>query len=144
MNDRDMEKSNTEPIVKVGILLANSIEFVLNNNYKCSNGAQYINKQVVELRNNQLWFDNKAYDKLEFISDDADASFDLIDVVIGIDFHWERKENQRFKSALSFVVEDNKVRAINELKVEDYLLSVISSEMSATASDELLKAHAVI
>ncbi len=144
MNDRDMEKSNTEPIVKVGILLANSIEFVLNNNYKCSNGAQYINKHVVELRNNQLWFDNKAYDKLEFISDDADASFDLIDVVIGIDFHWERKENQCFKSALSFVVEDNKVRAINELKVEDYLLSVISSEMSATASDELLKAHAVI
>lgn len=139
-----MQESNTEPVVKVGILLADSIEFVLNNNYNCSNGAQYANKHVVELRNNQLWFDNKAYSKLEFTSNESDASFDLIDVVIGIDFHWERKENQRFKSTLSFIVENNKVRAINKLSVEDYLLSVISSEMSATASDELLKAHAVI
>jgi len=72
------------------------------------------------------------------------SSFDLIDVVIGINFHWERKENQRFKGALKFIVEDQKLTAINRIHVEDYLISVISSEMSATASEELLKAHAVI
>jgi SpoIID/LytB domain protein len=73
-----------------------------------------------------------------------EASFDLIDVVIGINFHWERKENQRFKGALKIIIENEKLTAINRIGVEDYLTSVISSEMSATASDELLKAHAVI
>jgi len=64
--------------------------------------------------------------------------------VIGINFHWERKENQRFKGALKLIVENEQLTAINHISVENYLTSVISSEMSATASDELLKAHAVI
>ncbi|NJK98778.1 MAG: SpoIID/LytB domain-containing protein [Bacteroidales bacterium] len=72
------------------------------------------------------------------------ASFELLDVTIGIKFHWERKENQKFKGSLKFLVEDEKLTAINVLSLEDYLLSVISSEMSATSSLELLKAHAVI
>lgn len=71
-------------------------------------------------------------------------SFELLDVTIGINFHWERKENQRFHGALKFIVEDEKITGINVIHVEDYLTSVISSEMSATASLELLKAHAVI
>ncbi len=70
--------------------------------------------------------------------------FELKDVTIGINFHWERKENQRFNGALKFIVEDGKLTAINVISIEDYLTSVISSEMSATASLELLKAHAVI
>ena len=65
-------------------------------------------------------------------------------MVIGIQFHWERKENQRFKGQLKIIDEGAHLTAVNIVSVEDYLLSVISSEMSATASLELLKAHAVI
>ncbi|GAB1474821.1 hypothetical protein MASR2M69_22620 [Bacteroidota bacterium] len=75
---------------------------------------------------------------------EQEASFKLKGVTIGINFHWERKEDQVFKGSLKFIVENGKLTAINLLGVEEYLTSVISSEMSATASLELLKAHAVI
>ncbi|MDE6321720.1 MAG: SpoIID/LytB domain-containing protein, partial [Muribaculaceae bacterium] len=75
----------------------------------------------------------------------SDSSLiELCDVTIGVNFHWERKENQRFSGDLRLIIEDDKITAINILPVEDYLCSVISSEMSATASKELLEAHAVI
>jgi len=67
----------------------------------------------------------------------------LYDVTIGIHFHWERKENQLFKGALMLLREGERLHAINVLSLEDYLISVISSEMSATSSMELLKAHAI-
>ncbi len=75
---------------------------------------------------------------------DDNSTFTLRDVVIGVDFHWERKEDQRFRGALTLQLIDGAVTAVNRVKVESYLESVISSEMSATASLELLKAHAVI
>ncbi len=77
-------------------------------------------------------------------SRDADCSFELKDVTIGIDFHWEQKEDQRFKGSLKLIIEGDEVRAINVVGLEEYLKSVISSEMSATSSLNLLKAHAVI
>lgn len=73
---------------------------------------------------------------------DTSSFFELQDVTIGINFHWERKEVQRFKGELKIIVEDDRLTAINIIPIEDYLTSVISSEMSATASLELLKAHA--
>ncbi len=76
--------------------------------------------------------------------DRSSCSFTLNDVTIGIGFHWERKENQTFRGGLRFIIENQQVRVINRLTIEDYLKSVISSEMSATSSAELLKAHAVI
>ena len=72
------------------------------------------------------------------------AAFELLDVTIGINFHWERKEDQRFSGSLKIIVVNGKLTGINVIHIEDYLTSVISSEMSATASLELLKAHAVI
>ena len=77
-------------------------------------------------------------------SNPAFSSFTLKEVVIGVSFHWRRKEDQTFLGSLEIIVENNQLTAINILPVEDYLLSVISSEMSANASLELLKAHAVI
>lgn len=65
-------------------------------------------------------------------------------MIIGVDFHWERKEDQIFKGSLCILSEGDNIRAINIISIEDYLLSVISSEMSATSSPEFLKAHAVI
>ena len=72
------------------------------------------------------------------------ADFDLLNVMIGINFHWQRTEDQKFKGTLKIIDEGKHLTAINILPLEDYLLSVISSEMSATSSLELLKAHAVI
>ena len=72
-------------------------------------------------------------------------TFLLKNVRIGIGFHWDRLEDQEFEGTLE--IRDNAdgtQTAINRLDVEDYLSSVITSEMSATSSLELLKAHAVI
>ncbi len=134
----------TEPTIHVGILSASTIEFVLNGEFKSSNGKCYSRKQNAEYKDNKIVFDNNYTDEIILEPITENASFDLINVVIGINFHWERKENQRFKGQLKLIVDSGQLTAINKIDVEDYLTSVISSEMSATASNELLKAHAVI
>lgn len=136
--------NHTEPTINVGILSASTIEFVLNGEFVSSNGEIYSGQQTAEYNDGKVYFFGENFDELIFEPVVESASFDLIDVVIGINFHWERKENQRFKGALQLSVISYQLTAINRIKVEDYLTSVISSEMSATASDELLKAHAVI
>jgi SpoIID/LytB domain protein len=135
---------NIEPIIHVGILSAPYIEFILNGKFVISNGKSYSGLQKVIWQKGKIFFDAQYFDELIFTPDITANSFDLIDVVIGINFHWERKENQRFKGTLKLIVENDNITSINLIGVEDYLTSVISSEMSATASDELLKAHAVI
>lgn len=134
-----------EPIINVGLLTAPETEFKLNGNFQCNNVEMLSGKQTARINEGKIEFSNRFYDTIEFIPKDyITDSFDIIDVVIGIDFHWERKETQRFKGALKLIVENGKITVINQIGVEDYLTSVISSEMSATASEELLKAHAVI
>ena len=140
-----METSNIreEPIVSVGIVSASKLCFSLNAPYTvCS--SQRCGKQVVELSEGRILWENALYDELLFEPTDAQSSFTLEDVTIGVNFHWERKEAQTFLGKLRFIVQDNNICAINELPVETYLTSVISSEMRATSSLELLKAHAVI
>ena len=135
-----------EPKLTVGILFAPKIEFELFGTFLC-NGQEITGKQVID-------YDNPEDFPLQSVREDMTLLFtpkneetdffELKDVVIGINFHWERKENQRFKGSLKIIAENEKLTAINVISVEDYLTSVISSEMSATASLELLKAHAVI
>ena len=86
----------------------------------------------------------KHYSMLMFTSDTEDATFEVYDVTIGVNFHWERRETQRFRGNVMLIVENGGVTLINILPVESYLTSVISSEMSASANLEFLKAHAVI
>lgn len=140
-----METSNRkeEPIVSVGIVSASKLLFSLNAPYTVC-GSQRCGKQVVELSEGRILWENTLYDELLFEPTDAQSSFTLEDVTIGVNFHWERKEAQTFLGKLRFIVQDNNICAINELPVETYLTSVISSEMRATSSLELLKAHAVI
>lgn len=140
-----METSNRkeEPIVSIGIVSASKLCFSLNAPYTIC-GSQRCGKQVVELSEGRILWENALYDELLFEPTDAHSSFTLEDVTIGVNFHWERKEAQTFLGKLRFIVEDNNICAINELPVETYLTSVISSEMRATSSLELLKAHAVI
>lgn len=133
-----------EPKVHVGILFEPQIEFILLNPYRI-NGIEISGKQVVTYNEGRILWNGHLYDELLFepVNEATDA-FELLDVTIGINFHWERKEDQRFLGSLKIIVENKKLTGINVIHVEDYLTSVISSEMSATASLELLKAHAVI
>ncbi|PKO98099.1 MAG: amidase [Bacteroidetes bacterium HGW-Bacteroidetes-8] len=133
-----------EPKVSVGIMFEPKIGFILNTPF-LFNGTEYSGEQTVNFKDCKIQLGGELYDTIRFDPvNEEQASFELTDVTIGINFHWERKENQVFKGSLKLITEQNKITAINILGVEEYLTSVISSEMSATASLELLKAHAVI
>ena len=133
-----------EPYIQVGIISEPTIKFTLLTPYILQN-EEISGQQEVELKEGQIYWQEKFYKELCFepINEDTDA-FELNDVTIGINFHWERKEDQRFLGKLKIIADGNKLVGINMIRLEDYLTCVISSEMSATASLELLKAHAVI
>lgn len=136
-----------EPEVAVGILSDKTITFELTGIYSTPDVQVVSGKQNVTVSDSGISFiwNGKAYTTLEFTPTSYDGdSFELEGVTIGVDFHWERKENQRFRGALRLIVNDGRITAINVVKVEDYLVSVISSEMRATSSLPLLRAHAVI
>lgn len=129
--------------VDVGILIAPQVEFELQGEFRC-NGQPVTAKNRVFIEGNSLQYNGTVSEELAFLPTADDCRFVLYDVLIGVNFHWQRKENQTFKGELRFIVEKGQVRAINRLFIEDYLVSVISSEMSATSSLEFLKAHTVI
>ena len=135
-----------EPFVTVGIMSQSVLDFVFIGDFTCVQTAKtYTGIYQAHFSDGKVLFDNQLFDQLFFEPTVESCSvFELQHVKIGIDFHWERFENQQFKGALKVIVEDEKLIAINQILVEDYLVSVIASEMSATASLELLKAHAVI
>ncbi len=133
-----------EPHINIGILSSSQIRFIFNEDYFSENKL-YSGLQTAMYENGKVRFNDELLDKIIFSAENKNsASFDLLDVVIGIGFHWERKENQRFKGDLKIIARDGELIAVNIISVENYLASVISSEMSATSSLELLKAHAVI
>ena len=134
-----------EPVITVGILSGKEIGFSFPKEFISSDGIAICGIQQAVYRKGKICWQEKEYDELSFTpQQDTYSFFELQDVTIGINFHWERKEVQRFKGELKIIVEDDRLTAINIIPIEDYLTSVISSEMSATASLELLKAHAVI
>ena len=132
-----------QPQVSVGIVSGQEIQFSLNGAYTAK-GETIEGRQTVEFSEGGILWNGNQYRELRFTPQSPQASFSLFDVTIGVNFHWERKETQVFLGSLLLVVEADKITAINELPVEKYLASVISSEMKATAGLELLKAHAVI
>lgn len=134
-----------EPTISVGILSAASIDIDLLGDYHVAGTAVRGPQTVSVTPDGRISWSGQVFDgELLFTPASSDEVFEIKDVVIGVNFHWERRENQRFSGSAKFIVEDGKLTIINILPVEDYLLSVISSEMSAHASLELLKAHAVI
>ena len=133
--------TRTQPLLQVGIMSGKEIEFEI-----LSDGA---GSRKAVLREGKIEYDGSLYDELYFEAQTlstqfAQPTFVLHGVTIGVNFHWERKEDQKFAGALKIIVDKDKLTAVNIIGVEDYLLSVISSEMSASASEEFLKAHAVI
>lgn len=135
--------SEGEPDVEVGILHAEHITFTLNAPY-VAKGKTVGGPQTVCWRDGGILWNDNLYSELTFVPAESGATFRLENVEIGIDFHWQRKEAQTFKGELRLIVDEGKLIAINSLPVEEYLTSVISSEMRATSSLELLKAHAVV
>ena len=135
----------TEPQIAVGILSGKEIEFSFPIKFISSDGTESSGMQKAIYWDGKIHWQGKEYNELSFTPQQgAPAFFELKDVTIGINFHWERKEVQKFKGELKIIVEGEQLTAINVISIEEYLISVISSEMSATASLELLKAHAVI
>ncbi|HEY9542326.1 SpoIID/LytB domain-containing protein [Prevotella sp.] len=133
-----------EPTVSVGIVSGQTIRFILNQPY-FFNEKLLTGEQTVTLsEDRKIEWNGSLYTDLLFTPSDRHSSFSLTDVTIGVNFHWQRKETQTFTGRLHLIIDHDKIFAVNELPVEDYLESVISSEMSATSSLELLKAHAVI
>ncbi len=132
-----------EPKLKVGIVSGTEIKFSLRGDFEL-NGKVVTGDHVARIDDGKVVIDGVKSDNYLFTPLTESSLFELHDVIIGVDFHWERRETQVFKGSLSLIVEGDKLTAVNILPLEDYLCSVISSEMSATASLELLKAHAVI
>ncbi len=135
----------TEPLISVGIMSASEIKFSLLDSYKFEEGSINKGDYEVKISNGKIDYNGKQYNQLLLEANDIHSdSFELKNAVIGINFHWERKEDQQFQGHLKFIVENDMITAVNLVSLEDYLVSVISSEMSATSSENLLKAHAVI
>lgn len=133
--------TRTQQQLQVGVMSSKEIQFEL-----LSDGA---GPRKAILKEGKIEYDGALYDELYFDAQTlstmfAEPTFILHDVTIGVNFHWERKENQHFAGSLKIIVDHDKLVAVNVIGVEDYLLSVISSEMSSSASEEFLKAHAVI
>ena len=132
-----------EPEINVGIVSAKEIHFTLNGHF-FAKGETVSDNQVVTYSEGGILWNESLYRELTFTPQDDQNSFSLYDVTIGLNYHWERQETQVFSGTLKLVVDEEKIVAINILPVEEYLTSVISSEMNANSSMELLKAHAVV
>ena len=130
-------------VIDVGILLNDTVGFSLNGSFLCD-GVETCGESFVSVADEKVKWRERYFERLVFIPQDSACSFTIYNVVIGVDFHWERREEQKFKGELHFFVEKSQIRVVNRVNVEEYLISVISSEMSSTSSFQLLKAHAVI
>lgn len=146
-----MNGEKTAPLIQVGILSENEISFTLGSEFREEGNDDLLTGKWIAVLCEGMIILNQGEKKIERKSpvilspvNPESSSFTIHSVTIGVDFHWQRSEDQIFKGNLKIIFENGKIIAINVLSVEDYLISVISSEMRATSSIEFLKAHAVI
>ncbi len=132
-----------QEILTVGVVSLPVLAFNFKTSYTFG-GKTYTGAHTATVRDGKILFDGAVYDEIYFEHIGAEGSFELSNVTIGVDFHWNRQETQVFPDDLKLIVENGKVTAVNCVGIENYLVSVISSEMSATNSEELLKAHCII
>lgn len=131
--------------IDIGILLAHEVDFRLVGNFLLNGKYLLADEEYKAVaKDGRIIFQGDACERLHFVPQSAECRIVLHKVLIGVDFHWERYQEQMFEGELVLFSEDDKVRVVNSLPVEDYLKSVISSEMAATSSLEFLKAHTVI
>ena len=141
----------TEPLLSVGILTDKKINIELYGDFKVAGNKNVFSGLFsIEAKENKIVC-KSSKEKFEFENeiifepgDPVSESFVIRDVIIGSSFHWERKEKLRFIYSLKIILSKGKIVAVNLIPLESYLVSVISSEMSAKSSIELLKAHSVV
>lgn len=140
-----------EPVISVGIVNAKSLSFVLFGDFRLNESkATYNGICTAELRQGKLVClvnGKQVTAASEYIfspSREQTEYFSIKDVTIGAQFHWERREKESFRGSLKIITDGKSVHAINLIAIEEYLVSVISSEMSPKCNINLLKAHAVI
>lgn len=151
---RETVDTSWQPVIDVGLLTAPELRVRFNQPFSISGirGQEGLSgdrdnisgEQVFSLQDGMVRWNGKCYGKIEFRPASAESTFTLHRVKIGINFHWEREEDQMFSGGLTVLPTEEGLTAINSVPVEDYLLSVISSEMNGDAPEEFLKAHAVI
>jgi stage II sporulation protein D len=139
----------TQPKINIGIIATEKLHFAFTGSFQFNNTDVFSGEYLANILDGRVVVTDDTGNQIMaetflFIPYSFNSLFELRNVTIGIDFHWEQEENQQFTGALKLIQENGKVRAINIIDIEDYLKSVISSEMSATSSPGLLKAHAVI
>lgn len=136
---------NKTPTINIGLMTEKAVSFILQGEWvNTQNGQVITGEQLVFGGNERILYEGKSYHEILFEPFSKDAYFVLKTVVIGKSFHWEHKEDQAYNGALYLKATDDGILVINQIDIETYLSSVISSEMSSTASSEFLKAHAVI
>ena len=145
MEDKLLRK---QAILTVGVVSLPELSFTFKSPYQMNNPAEpgktYFGAHTAKVQDGKILFEGQLYDEIYFEHTGETGSFELRDVTIGVDFHWNRQETQLFPDDLKLIVENGKVTAVNCVGIEHYLVSVISSEMSATNSPEQLKAHCII
>lgn len=145
----NMKMKSKVPVIHIGIFSGSEISFILNSTFHDKHGIEMSGSCKASFNGEQILLESES-SKISsgtdiLLSPHSDNSFFTINAVtIGVNFHWQRKEDQVFKGSLKLIIEKGAVTAVNIISVEDYLVSVISSEMSATSSLELLKAHSVV
>ncbi len=148
MSERDIlsvyhEVTPCEPMISVGIMQSAAISFSLDTPYT-DGVTTCLGEMRAACSDGKIEWRGELLDRLTLKPLDGEGRFTLKDVTIGREFHWERQEEQSFAGELEFVIDGNSLWAVNRLPVEEYLNSVISSEMNPSAPLEFLKAHAVI
>lgn len=141
-----------QPVIDVGLLTAPQLRVRFNQPFTGPDSREggIFGEQAFTLADGMVEWNGKRYGRLEFrpagsAPEEGDSrGFTLHKVRIGINFHWEREEDQLFSGGLTILPSEDGLVAINSVLTEDYLLSVISSEMNGDAPEEFLKAHAVI
>ena len=133
------------PVIQVGIMTEKAVVFVFHGEYVHTETGHFLTgEQRVIYVNGNIVYNGKLYTEMFFEPASPSAFFELKAVTIGVNFHWQRQEDLHFKGGLSLTAVGEGILFVNQIDIEEYLTSVISSEMSATASKEFLKAHAVI
>lgn len=145
-----MIKMNSEPRIRVGLISGiPEARLTLQGEYRVAGGppikqGEYMAVPEVGAVHLSGGADIQA-PEIELVPVDFDSSSAVVHgVTIGVDFHWQRKESQRFQGLIRLINREGKLVVINDLPLESYLVSVISSEMSAACPAELLRAHAIV